>query len=94
MSRPDPAAVLNGVRSGPWCDSCNRRIQHGEKAGLYATWYEKSEWTARRTWCLNCCPEEMDPATDSGDEVLLIGVFFSCGLVGLRIRDRCRSETS
>jgi hypothetical protein len=42
MSHPDPAAALNGVQTGHICDSCNRQIQHGEKAGMYATWYDKT----------------------------------------------------
>jgi len=38
MSRPDPAAALNGVGTGQICDSCNRRIQHGDKVGMYVTY--------------------------------------------------------
>ena len=87
MSRPDPAATMNGVRTGHICDRCNRRIQHGEKAGMYVTWYEDG-WTPRRTWCMDCCPEEVDPGTEGADEAILLGVFFSHRLVAVTVRDR------
>lgn len=91
MSRPDPAAAMNGVGTGHICDSCNRRIEHGERAGMYVTWMEHAnDWVPRRTWHLNCCPEEIDPGTDGADEAILIGVFFSHRLVGVRVRDMSR----
>lgn len=92
MSRPDPAAALNGVQTGHICDRCSGRIQHGDKAGLYATWYDEGGWTPRRTWCLSCCPEEVDPETEGADEAILIGVFFTHRLAGVRVRDRSRPE--
>jgi len=89
MSRPDPAAAMNGVGTGHICDQCNRRIQHGDKAGMYVTWMENAnEWMPRRTWCLGCCPEEVDPGTDSADEVILVGVYFASRLVAVTVRDR------
>jgi len=91
MSRPDPAAAMNGVGTGHICDSCNKRIQHGDEVGLYATWYDEGGWTPRRTWCHGCCPEEVDPETDGADEAILLGVFFAHKLVGVTIRDRSRS---
>jgi hypothetical protein len=92
MSRPDPAAALNGIGTGHICDSCNRRIQHGDKAGMYVTWYEEGGWTPRRTWCLDCCPEEADPGTEGADEAILIGVFFSHHVAGVRVRNRSHPE--
>jgi len=92
MSRPDPAAVVNGVRTGHICDSCSRRIEHGDKAGLYATWYDEGGWTPRRTWCLDCCPAEIDPGTDDANEAILLGVFFSHRLVSTRVRDRSQPQ--
>lgn len=92
MSRPDPAAAMNGVGTGHICDSCNKRIQHGDKAGLYATWYDEGGWTPRRTWCLDCCPESVDPSTEGADEAILVGVFFSHRLAGIRVRDRSTPE--
>ena len=92
MSRPDPAAKLNGVQTGHICDRCNKRIQHGEKAGLYATFYDRGGWTPRRTWCLDCCPESVDPSTEGADEAILVGVFFSHRLAGIRVRDRSTPE--
>ncbi len=93
MSRLDPAAAMNGVDTGHICDRCNRGIEQGEKTGMYVTWYEGSGWTPRRTWCLDCCPEEVDPDTDGADEAILIGVFFSHRLAGVRVRDRSRPTT-
>jgi len=93
MSRPDPAAALNGVGTGHICDSCNKRIQYGDKAGLYATWYDEGGWTPRRTLCMDCCPKEVDPDTEGVDEAILLGVFFAYKLVGVTVRDRSRPTT-
>lgn len=92
MSRPDPAAAMNGVGTGHICDRCNRRIEHGDKAGMYVTWYDEGGWTPRRTWCMNCSPEEVDPETDEADEAILIGVFFNHRLAGVKVRDRNRPK--
>ncbi len=93
MAKPDPAAVLNGVETGHICDSCNRRIQSGDKAGMYVTWYDEGGWTPRRTWCLDCCPNVIDPESNEADEAILLGVFFSHRLTGARIRARSRPES-
>lgn len=93
MAKPDPAAVLNGVETGHICDLCNRRIQSGDKAGMYVTWYDEREWTPRRTWCLDCCPEEVDPGTEGADEAILLGVFFAHRLVAVTVRDRNHPAT-
>lgn len=93
MSRPDPAAAMNGVGTGHICDRCNRGIEHGEKAGMYVTWYDEVGWTPRRTWCLDCCPDEVDPGTETADEAILIGLLFSHRLVSVTIRDRSRPVT-
>jgi hypothetical protein len=37
---------------------------------------------------LGCCPEEVDPGTDSADEVILVGVYFASRLVAVTVRDR------
>lgn len=92
MSLPDPAAALTGLKTGTICDSCNRRIDHGEKVGLYATWYDTGGWTPRRTWCLECCPESVDPGTDGADEAILVGVLFGHRLLSLDVRDRSRPD--
>ena len=94
MDRLDPAAALNGIQTGHICDSCNKRIQHGEKVSMYATYYENSGWTPRRTWCLKCCPETVDPGTDSADEVIVEAVFWNHQLAGARITDRDRPTGS
>jgi len=93
MSRTDPAAALNGVGTGHICDRCNKRIQHGDKAGCYATFYPEGGWTPRRTWCLDCCPEEVDPGTDDADEAILLGVYFASRLVSVTVRDRSHPAT-
>ena len=94
MSRTDPAVALNGVRTGHLCDSCARRIDHGDKVGTYVTWYERGGWTPRRTFCQSCCPEKIEPGTEGADEAILFGVFFSHRLVGLQVRDRSRPEVA
>lgn len=88
MNRPDPAAVLNGVPTGHICDRCSARIEYGDEAGMYVTFYERGGWTSRRMWCLDCCPEDIDPGTESANEALLIGVFFNHRLAGVRDRSR------
>ncbi len=88
MRHPDPAAVLNGVQTGNICDSCNRGIQHGDKVSMYATYYERDGWTPRRTWCMECCPESVDPGTEGADEVIVEAVFWSHRLAGVRVKDR------
>ena len=92
MSRPDPATALNGVGTGNICDRCNAPIQHVDKAGLYATSYDKGGWTPRRTFCLDCCPEELDSGTEGADEAILLGVFFDYRLTGVRVLDRKRQN--
>ena len=92
MSRPDPAAALNGVWTGHICDGCNRRINNGDKAGMYVTFYDRGGWTPRRTWCLDCCPETVDPPTEGADEAILLGVFFGHRLMAAIIRDRSRQD--
>ena len=92
MSRPDPAAALNGVDTGHICDRCNRRIQHGDKAGMYVTWYDEGGWTPRRTYCVECCPEEVDPGTEEADEAILLGVLFNHRLAGVQVRHRSRPK--
>ena len=93
MSRPDPAAAMNGIGTGHICDRCNRRIQHGDKAAMYVTWYDEGGWMPRRTWCIDCCPEEVDPGTEGADEAILLGIFFAHRLVSITVRDRSRPAT-
>lgn len=88
--KPNPAESLNGIQTGYICDACNRRIDHGDKAGMYATWYDEEGWLPRRTWCLECCPASVDPGTECEDEVILMGVLFSHRLVAVTVRDRSR----
>jgi len=92
MSRPDPAAAMNGVGTGHICDRCNRTLQHGDEAGMYVTW-DAGDWRPRRTWCQSCCPDEVDPGTEGADEAILLGVFFAHRLVSVTVRDRSRPVT-
>lgn len=93
MSRPDPATAMNGVGTGHICDRCNCRIQHGDKAGTYVTWYDEGGWTPRRTWCMDCCPEEVNLGTDGADEAILVGVFFNNRLLSVTVKDRNHPAT-
>lgn len=58
----------------------------------YVTWYDAGGWTPRRTYCETCCPEAVDPGTEGADEAILIGVFFSHRLAGVRVRDRSQPQ--
>jgi hypothetical protein len=49
ITRPDPLATMNGAESDHICDPCNRRIEDGDKTGVYATWYDEGWWTPRRS---------------------------------------------
>jgi len=91
MSRSDPAVALNGVQTGHICDSCNKRIRSGDVAGLYATWNNQLGWEPRRTYCCDCCPDDIQPATRGTDEVILTGIFFSHRLVSIETRERDNS---
>lgn len=88
MAKTNPAATLNGVETGHICDRCNKRIRHGDKVGMYATFYDRGGWTPRRTWCFDCCPERVEPGTDGADEVILVGVFFNHRLVSVTVKVR------
>ena len=88
MSRLDPATAMNGVQSGPWCDLCNRRIDHGDKADMYVICHEDGGWTPRRAYRLDCCPETVGPGIDEVDEAILLGVLFAHGLVEVTVRNR------
>jgi hypothetical protein len=60
---------------------------------MYVTWYDEDGWTPRRTWCLDCCPDEVDPGTEGADEAILVGVFFSHQLVSATVKNRSRPKT-
>ena len=85
MTRPSPAAALNGVQVGHICDRCNRGIRTGDKAVAYATYYERGGWTLRRVWC-NGCAETTGLSTDGADEVVVEAVYWSGRLVGMTAR--------
>jgi len=75
-------------------NSCNERLQYGDRAGLYCTWYDEWGWGPRRAWCMDRCPDEVNPGTDGTDEAILLGMFFADKLVGVTVRDRSRPATS
>lgn len=79
---------MNGVGTGHIWYRCSARIQHGDKAGMYVTWYDEGGWTPRRTWCPDCCPEKVEPGTEGADEAVVVGVLFAHRLVSVSLRDR------
>jgi len=91
MTRPSPAAALNGVQCGHICDRCNRGIRTGDKAVAYATYYERGGWTLRRIWCDECGSTTTGLPTDGADEVLVKAVYWSGRLVGVTTSGRSRS---
>jgi len=90
MSRPSPAAALNGVETGHICDRCNRGIRTGNKAVAYATYYEDERWLVRRVWCSDCGSTTIGLPTDGADEVVVEAVYWSGRLVGVKTIDRSR----
>jgi hypothetical protein len=91
MTRPSPAAALNKTRSGNVCDQCNRRIRTGDKAVVYATYYEADGWVIRRVWCDDCGSTTIGLPTDGTDEVVVEAVYWSRRLVGVTTVDRSSS---
>lgn len=90
MTRPSPAAALNGSRTGHICDRCNRGIRTGDKALAYATWYESEGWAVRRVWCGRdqCGSSNIGLETDGADEVVVSAVYWSGQLVCVKTVDR------
>jgi hypothetical protein len=90
MSRPSPAAALNGVQTGHICDRCSRGIRTGDKAVAYATYYERGGWTLRRVWCDECGDRAISNGTSGADEAVVEAVYWNTKLVSLRTVDRSR----
>jgi len=90
MTRPSPAAALNGVQAGSICDRCNRRIRTGDIAVVYATYYDADGWVVRRVWCDECGSTTIGLPTDGADEVVVEAVYWSRRLVGVTTVDRSR----
>jgi hypothetical protein len=88
MNRPSPAAALNGVQTGHICDRCNRGIRTGDKAVIYATYYDADGWLIRRVCCDECGNREIGLPTDGADEVVVEAVYWSGRLVGVTTIER------
>jgi hypothetical protein len=88
MSRLSPAAALNKTRSGNVCDQCNRRIRTGDKAVVYATYYDADGWVIRRVWCDECANREIGLPTHGADQIVVEAVYWSARLVGVTTVDR------
>jgi hypothetical protein len=83
MSRPDPAAILNGTRTGHICDQCNRGVRTGDLVRAYATYYENDGWILRRLWCEECGDKTIEQGTDGADEAIIEAVFWNHRLAGV-----------
>lgn len=90
MTRPSPAAALNGEQTGHICDRCNRGIRTGDKAVAYATYYDDDGWVVRRVWCDDCESTTIGLPTDGADEVVVEAVYWQSRLVGVTTVDRSR----
>jgi len=90
MTRPVPAAALNGIQTGHICDRCNRGIWTGDKAIAYATYYDADGWVIRRVWCDECGKTTIGRPTEGADEVVVEAVYWSGRLVGVKTVDRSR----
>ena len=89
MTCPSPAAALNRVQAGNICDRCNRRIRTGDKAVVYATYYDADGWVVRRVMC-DCGSRTIGLPTDGADEVIVEAVYWSGRLAGVKTVDRSR----
>lgn len=90
MTQLSPAAALNGEPTGHICDRCNRGIRTGDKAVVYATYYDADGWVIRRIWCSDCGSTTIGLPTESADEVVVEAVYWSGRLVGVTTVDRSR----
>lgn len=94
MTKTDPAAALNGIRTGHICDRCNRGLRSGDGARFYATRYEDTGWTLRRLYCSDCGETKIESGTAEADEVVGEAVFWNHRLAGVGITDRSRPTES
>lgn len=92
MNRPDPAAALNGTRTGNICSRCNKGVRTGDPVRAYATHYADNGWELRRLWCEQCGHTSIDRGTDSADEVVIEAVFWNYRLAGVSVLDRSLPE--
>lgn len=90
MTRQSPAAALNKTQSGNVCDQCNRQIRTGDKAVVYATYYDADGWVIRRVWCDDCGSTTIGLPTNGADEVVGEAVYWSGRFVG--VKTVCRSR--
>jgi hypothetical protein len=89
MTRPSPAAALNGVETGHICDKCCRRIKTGDLVRVYSVYYDADGWVVRRVMC-DCGSRTIGLPTDGADEVIVEAVYWRSRLVGVKTVDRSR----
>ncbi len=90
MTRPSPAAALNGVQTGNFCGRCNKRVKTGDLVRAYATHYDADGWVVRRVWCDECGDRAISNGTDGADEVVVEAVYWNHRLAGVKTVDRSR----
>lgn len=90
MTRPSPAAALNGVEMGHICSRCNKNARTGDLVRAYATHYDADSWVIRRVWCSDCGSSTISLPTDGADEVVVESVYWQGQLVGVTTVDRSR----
>jgi len=88
MSRPDPAAAMNGTRTGHICSGCNKRVRTGALVRGYVTYYDRDEWVLRRLYCDSCGDRTIDRGTEGADEAIIEAVFWNHRLAGVCVLDR------
>ena len=93
MSRPDPAAAMNGARTGRICSRCNKGVRTGDLVRGYVTHYDPDGWVLRRLYCDSCGDKSIDRGTEGADEAIVEAVFWNHRLAGVRVRDRSRPTT-
>ena len=88
MIRPDPAAALNGMRTGNVCSGCNKRVRTGDLVRGYVTHYDRDGWVLRRLWCDSCGDTTIERGTDGADEAVIEATFWNHRLAGVSVLDR------
>lgn len=88
MNRPDPAAAINGTRTGHFCSRCNKRVRTGDLVRGYVTHYDHDGWVLRRLYCDSCGDTTIDRGTEGADEAIIEAVFWNHRLAGVDVLDR------
>ncbi|WP_436935447.1 hypothetical protein [Halovenus marina] len=94
MSPADPAAAMNGTRTGNICSRCNKGIRSGDLVRGYVTHYPRDGWVLRRLYCDSCGDTSIEHGTEDADEAIIEAVYWNGRLAGVETRARSREESA